>query len=66
MTITSTDITRQVTESIEASGDPTLTSSIDVTGIVGEIIQRYGLVDIDTIDHDEYWALVQRHDATQH
>lgn len=36
----------------------------DVEAIADEIIQTYGLVDIDTIDTDKYWALVERHDTT--
>lgn len=33
----------------------------DVDGIVREIIDTYGLVDLETIPHDAYWAIVQRH-----
>lgn len=62
--ITSDDITRQVTSAVEANG-PALAQGIDVDGIVAEVIQTYGLVSIDDIDHDEFWALVQRYDATQ-
>jgi hypothetical protein len=65
MTKTDADIGFQVTQAIQASG-PELAKGIDVDGIVGEIIQAHGLVDVETIPHDEFWAIVQRHDATQH
>lgn len=38
---------------------------VDVGAVADEIRDRYGLVDIDSIDHDEYWAIVRKHDATQ-
>ncbi|MDT0306143.1 hypothetical protein RM780_04090 [Streptomyces sp. DSM 44917] len=36
----------------------------DIDGIVAEITGTYGHVDIDTIDSDAYWAIVERHDTT--
>lgn len=61
MTRTDRDIARQVTASI--SGDQNR-AHIDVSKIVAEIVATYGLVDIDTIDHIEYWTIVARHDST--
>lgn len=58
-TITSDDITRQVNETL------TEVDGIDVAGIVREIIDTYGRVDLDAIDADAYWAIVRRHDASQ-
>ena len=60
--ITSSDITRQVTTAVEAGEGA---NTIDIPGIVSEIIAEHGLVDIDTIDHDDFWAIVARHDSTQ-
>ena len=56
MTITDRDIATQVTESLTDHAD-----SHDVDGIVRDIIDRYGRVNIDTIDHDDYWTLVETH-----
>lgn len=53
MTITDRDIRDQVQQATEASE-----GSYDADAIVREIVQRYGLVSIDTIDHDEFWAIV--------
>lgn len=33
----------------------------DVDAITNLLIQRHGLVDVDSIDHDEFWALVADH-----
>jgi hypothetical protein len=30
--------------------------------IVQDLIERYGLVDLDSIPHDEFWAIVEKHD----
>lgn len=58
--ITSDDITRQVEASLTD-----WVSDFDVPAIVADIIATYGLVDIDDIDTEEYWALVQTHDVTE-
>lgn len=63
MTITDRDIRAQVEQTLP--GEEPLRAGIDVDAIVRDIIQTYGLVDIETIDHDDYWAIVQRHDSTQ-
>lgn len=60
--ITSTDIARQVATAIEAGEGA---ATIDQDAIVRDIIAGHGLVDIDTIDPDSFWALVARHDTTQ-
>lgn len=57
--ITSDDITRQVNETL------TEVDGIDMAGIVREIIDTYGRVDLDAIDTDAYWEIVRRHDASQ-
>lgn len=36
----------------------------DIDAIVQEIVDTHGLVSIDDIDTDEYWALIERHDTT--
>jgi hypothetical protein len=54
--ITDRDMARQVAESLaEWVGD------CDVPGIVRDIIQRHGRCDIDTLDREEYWGIVERH-----
>lgn len=55
-TITDTDIHRQVTETTNASD-----GHYDVDGIVRTIIDHHGRVDINEIDHDDYWAIVLDH-----
>ncbi|MGI5122799.1 hypothetical protein ACQEU5_25110 [Marinactinospora thermotolerans] len=37
----------------------------DVEGIADEIMDAYGLVHVDAIDTDAYWAIVERHDQAQ-
>lgn len=58
--ITDKDIERVVAESLTA-----YTGEFDVRGIVDEVIARYGRVDIETIDHDDYWTLVAKHAAPE-
>jgi hypothetical protein len=65
MTITDRDIREQVGAAISASGQE-LAEGIDVDGIVSEIIATYGLVGIDDIEGGKFWAMVERHDSTQH
>jgi hypothetical protein len=60
--ITDTDIRTQVQHSIEGIDE---VGTISVGGIVRDIIDTYGLVDTETIEHDEYWAIVARNDGTQ-
>lgn len=55
-TITDRDIAAQVTQSLTEHVD-----GYNVDGIVRDIIDRYGRVYIDTIDDDQYWALVEQH-----
>jgi len=33
----------------------------DVDAITAVLVERYGLVDIDSIDHDEFWSVVMDH-----
>lgn len=60
--ITNADIARQVRDAIDGSDG---TGSIDQDGVVREIIDTHGLVDIDTFDSDDFWTIVARHDSTQ-
>ena len=62
--ITRRDVADQVAGSLPHS-ESTEGAGIDAEAIVNEIIERHGLVDIETIDHDEYWEIVRKHDATQ-
>ncbi|NEB71234.1 hypothetical protein G3I39_29830 [Streptomyces fulvissimus] len=39
-------------------------ADFDIDAITEEITERYGLVDIDAIDSEEYNALIERHDTT--
>lgn len=55
--ITDRDITVKVSASLASyEGD------FNIPAIVDEIQTTYGLVDIDTIEHDAYWAIVARHE----
>lgn len=54
--ITIPDMLRQVVEA--ASG---CDGEYDVDAITEEIHERYGLVDIDDIDADEFWEIVGKH-----
>jgi hypothetical protein len=56
MAITDRDIYAQVSIAIDASE-----GTYDVDGITRAIVVRYGLFNIDSIDHDEFWALVGQH-----
>lgn len=33
----------------------------DNEAIVAEIVDKYGMVDIDTIEHDDFWDIVIKH-----
>lgn len=56
MTFTSRDLTDQVTHATNASD-----GTYDVPAIVADIIDQHGAVDIDTLDHDEFWTIVGNH-----
>lgn len=56
MTTTDRDIRDQVQHAVDASE-----GTYDVPAITEAIVARWGRVDIDTIDHDEFWALVGEH-----
>lgn len=72
MTVSLSDLRDQINVSITANG-PEHAEGIDVEAIAEEIRDTYGLIDINAkdsdgepiIDHDEYWAIVRKHDATQ-
>jgi hypothetical protein len=63
VTITDRDIREKVAVAVGVNG--TEAEGIDIDAVVAEIQQKHGLVDIDTIDHDEFWEIVRRHDSTQ-
>ncbi len=56
MTITDRDIRDQVQHATDASE-----GTYDVGAITRAIVQRWGRVDINDIDHDTFWALVGEH-----
>ena len=56
MTFTSRDLRDQITTATDASD-----GEYDVDAIVVEIIANYGTVNIDTLDTDEFWAIVGKH-----
>lgn len=67
--ITDRDIHAEITAAVTA-GDA---AGIDIDAATREYIDTYGLISIDTrdddgdlvVDHDEFWALIARHDSTQ-
>ena len=58
--ITMNDLRDQITRSLTDQAD-----GIDVDAVAETIRDRYGLVDIDSIDSAEYWEIVRSHDDTQ-
>jgi hypothetical protein len=61
--ITDRDVAFQVEQSLPPKGSPER-EGIDTEAVTAAVIERFGLVDIDTIDHDEYWRIVREHDTT--
>jgi hypothetical protein len=59
--ITDRDIREQVARSIDGADE---SENFDVEAITDEIRSTYGLVDIDAIPAEEYWAIVAKHDRT--
>lgn len=63
MTATSTDIRNQVATALDGQ------NGFDLDGIVAELIQTYDLTGdapadrVASIDEDEFWAIVARHDT---
>lgn len=57
MTITDRDIRDRVQRAIDWDCEGTY----DVPAITAAIVRTYGLVDIDSIDHDAFWTLVGEH-----
>ena len=62
ITATIRDLAHQVLRSIEASPGA---RTIDAQAIAEELWRR-GVADIDDVDHDTYWRLIQQHDCSQH
>lgn len=56
MTFTSRDLRDQVTRATDASD-----GEYDVDAIVEEVVEKYGAVDIETLDSGEFWAVVGKH-----
>jgi hypothetical protein len=59
--ITDRDIRNQVETTLAGSD---LADDFDMDGAVAEIISTYGLVSLDTIDSEDFWALVERYDVS--
>lgn len=54
--ITIDDMRAYITRAVaEGTDDPT---RYDIDDIVAEIHQRWGLVNIDTLTHDDFWGIV--------
>ena len=56
MTFTSRDLRDQIVTATDASD-----GEYDVDAIVEEIVEKHGAVDIETLDSDEFWAIVGKH-----
>lgn len=59
--ISSDDIRTEVIQILDASAGCG-SADFDVEGIVHDLISRHGLVPVDEIDSDSFWAVVLRHD----
>lgn len=57
---TQTNLRDQITAATDASE-----GTYDIDAIVEEIQNTYGTVDIDTIDHREFWNIVAKHATDQ-
>lgn len=55
-TITAADLTTQVERATDASD-----GTYDVPAIVADILDTHGAIDIDTLDHAEFWGIVAAH-----
>lgn len=56
MTFTSSNLRDQIVTATDASD-----GEYDIDAITAAIIEKHGAVDIDTIDTDEFWAIVGQH-----
>jgi hypothetical protein len=56
MTFTSSDLRDQIVTATDASD-----GEYDVDAIVNEIVAAHGAVDIETLDSDDFWAIVGKH-----
>lgn len=56
--ITSTDIAAQVEQALADS-----TEGFDIAAIVAAIIDQHGRVDIDTLAAEDFWGIVEAHEA---
>ncbi|MFF7837535.1 hypothetical protein ACFZC6_01675 [Streptomyces ossamyceticus] len=56
MTFTSSNLRDQIVTATDASD-----GECDVDAITEEIIEQHGAVDIETLDTDEFWAIVAKH-----
>ncbi|MYR45058.1 hypothetical protein [Streptomyces sp. SID5910] len=59
MTFTSRDLRDQIVTATDASD-----GEYDVDAITEEILEKHGAVDVDTLDTDEFWAIVGKHATT--
>lgn len=56
MTFTSRDLRDQIVTATDASD-----GEYDVDAIVEDIIEKHGAVNIDSLDTDDFWAIVGKH-----
>jgi len=54
--ITDRDMRTQVIAALDGRD-----AEFDVYAIVEDIHERYGLIDVETVDHDVFWLIVGRH-----
>lgn len=59
MTITRRDIDNEIAQALDGSD-----RRFNVGALQDAFFERYGLVSIESVDHDEFWALVGEHDVT--
>ena len=54
--ITDWDMKTQVIAALDGQD-----AEFDVDAIVGDILARYGLIDLEELDHDVFWGIVAAH-----
>lgn len=62
--ITDRDVAFQVEQALPPKGSLDR-EGIDADATTAAVTAHYGLVNVDTIDHDEFWQIVREHDASQ-
>ena len=59
MTITDRDMAEQLDQTLDAGYGG---EDFDRPAIIRELMETYGRVDLDSIPHDDFWTVVQKHD----